>query len=395
MARLMTRLSAGVATVTLAVLGGAGPTSAAPAVDSETGPVSFANPASLEVLSDDDPATAPARLITETQRSPLGPGTSRLDQADRAAVPEQGDESGIVPNYRIGLGEHKVVASLGENHVPRAGAEIDYTLEYLTPAGSPKRVLTLSGARTAVACPGAGSVTSSASAASLRILDANGGMEEVPLPRGDGAVTRAGLPFGPPVDVQGAEGKDVSSDITISRVNSFDALLRQDEWRDGPVTAVSGWQVEIVTHITPTAKSEPDPKSEPAAKSEDAPADATSDAGTTEQSKTQRQDTAAPADVASTEIRTRIVLGGVSCSIPSDFTPVATGSGGGAAANSTPDVPVTVRAGGHAFSTGAGPVGYWVIGGGVLAGASAAVLLVSARRRRSATHETGTPTGSE
>ncbi|WP_199435110.1 hypothetical protein [Qaidamihabitans albus] len=382
----MTKLAAGAATLALAALPGAA-TAQQQAVDEETGPVAYANAAALKV------GEKGGSVISETQRSPLSPGTSRLAQS-RTTVPGTDDERAAAgPYYEIGLGKHHVAATLKDTNVPTAVARADYALRDLARKNDPT-VLEFQGAKSEVTCPAPGSLTGTTSAEKLWVRH-GGKLVSVKLPSGNEPLTLRDLPLGPPRDVpDAAAGERVTSDVTISRISSYDDLLRQEQWRSGDVTVAAGWQVEIVTHVPKAVKPTKvtDAPESPEAKSDDTAAPETS--GTTETSETtgageesgtastgrtdpateQTKHTEHTEDTGDVEdVVTRIVLGGVSCSLPQDFVAAAGGDG-----RSGPAVPVKIPAG-DGPGQAATPWGAGLLGAGVLFG-GAAVLV--ARRRR-------------
>lgn len=410
-------LSAGIAVMALVAMPATAQAQDRPRVDEKTGPVAFANPAALAVV-DDGRGGKGGSVISETQRSPVVPGTSRLSD-ERSTVPQGDDEKNAVgPNYLVSLRNHDVTATLRDSHVPTATATADYELSY-GPDGI--TVLAFDAATSTVECAAPDRLRADTTADELRVRDSDGKLTPVPLPEGDKPVTLTNLPFGPPVEIDGAGGK-ATSDVSIRRVTALDELLRQDAWRGGDVTAVGGWLVEIVSHVPPAGEGPESDRREPSASDGDATgepggetettgaqrsgdgasspeqspspessdatgggasgssstiSDTTSDAepipGTTSPARTAGGARIAAAD--GLDITTRIVLGGVSCSLPSDFVPVSTDGAG-----NRPTVPVKIPAGVPAADTDvAGAAWGWgLLGGGVLLGASALLL---ARRR--------------
>jgi hypothetical protein len=297
------------------------PTAAAETVpvDAETGPVAFANVASLSV-ADDGYGRPGGSVISETQRSPLTPGTSRLGESRTALPNSDGERAAMGPNYRLDIEHHDVSAGLAPSGVPEATALADFSL---TDLANDVTVLRLHRAGTAAVCTSAASPETDASAVRLSLVDDHGELQPVPLPKDGGEVTREGLPFGPPAEI--GEDEEATSDVRVRPVRDFDELLRQDQWRDGDVTAVSGWLVEIDTHVRPVGQE----RLAPPLPGEAEPQESTSPPGG------QRQ--------LPRTVRTTFVLGGVSCSVPRDFAP----GGGGRAepAAPPPSVPVTIPAG--------------------------------------------------
>jgi hypothetical protein len=295
-------------TVLVAAPAGASPS----AVDPDRGPVAFANVASLAV-TDNGHGTPGGSVISETQRSPLTPGTSRLGKSRSALPGSEGERAAVGPNYLLEIDHHDVSATLHSRGEPSATARADYVLTDLA-AGTP--VLSFTSSVTHVACEGVDDVKTEASADRLAVVDATGELTPVALPAPGDEVRRAGLPFGASVEL--GDDEEATSDITVRRVADFADLLRQDPWRDGDVTAVSGWVVEIDTHVRSVeARDHLDDQL-------DLP-----------------EPTAGAGESGSRTIRTTLVLGGVSCSIPHDF---VAGGGGGAEPRS-PSVPATIPAG--------------------------------------------------
>ncbi|CAM2820068.1 hypothetical protein SAXI111661_03105 [Saccharomonospora xinjiangensis] len=322
-----------VVTLALAVFGTIPPTASATGprpVDPAAGPVAFANIASLAV-TDDGYGRPGGSVISETQRSPLTPGRSRLG-ADRTAVPgSEGERAAVGPNYRLAIERHDVTAGLDGDRVPEATALADFVL---TDLASGVTVLSFERAATSARCASARSPEVAASAASLSLVGSDGVLRRVRLPEPGGEVRGENLPFGASVEI--GEDEAVTSDIRIREVTGFDELLRQRQWRDGDVTAASGWLVEIDTRVRPSAK-------DGAARGEPPlPEEVT---GTTEAeagSEKRRR-------VART-VETTLVLGGVSCSVPHEFTP----GGNEQAGSGAPSVPVAIPAG-VGTQAGAGP----------------------------------------
>ncbi len=333
MSRVVSRLSgvavttALTATTALIVLA-AGATAPAAArsrtVDPETGPVAFANVASM-AIADDGYGRPGGSVVSETQRSPLTPGVSRLGESRSALPASEGERAAVGPNYRLDIEHHDVVAGLGESGVPEAGARADFAL---TDLATDVTVLEFERARTSAECVSAAEPESDASASRLSVTGADGVLRPVSLPEPGGEVRRQNLPVGAPVEI--GEDEVATSDLRIRPVTEFGQLLRQRQWRDGEVTAVSGWLVEIDTHVRP-AESDAGERFDlpvPAEITEGAPEAPTAGDGDGEQQPVRT-------------IETTFVLGGVSCSVPRDF---ASG-GGGQAEPGAPSVPVTIPAG--------------------------------------------------
>ncbi|EMD26294.1 hypothetical protein [Amycolatopsis azurea] len=350
MTRFVTKLAAATAAVALASVPGLASAQTTQAVDEKTGPVSFANVASIRIGN-------PGSLITETQRSPLTPGQSKLSP-DRTVVPrDAGEKSTFGDKWDINLGrfgadspypagvasrDHNVIAALQQTTVPTAVAESNYALIDNGRGGAKpadNTVLVLEGAKSTVDCSAPGKATSSTSVEKVWVREANGALR----PAGASGVDVKGLKLGPPSGVK-SENSDkdkTTSDLTLSRVTAFDQLIRQDGWRSGDVTAVAGWKLDIVTHVRDAA------------------------------GKDLR------------EARTTIVLGGVSCGIPKNFVAKPAGGTGPGAAPEQPAVPGTVPAGGippQADDSTRTVVGLGLLGGGIVIGAAALLLF---RRRTS------------
>lgn len=387
MSRFMTRLTTGIAAITLAALPGVvsaqDGTGGAGEVDKQTGPVAFANAGAFAIV-DNGHGSPGGSVITETQRSPLLPGTSRLAQS-RSELPDDDERQVVGPNYLVRLGEHEVTATLRDTQVPAGVAEADYVLEDV---GSDTTVLEFRAARTAVECAAPDRLSSVATAQRLRLLDTDGALTPVDLPEGTEPVVRENVPLGPPYALDQPQ-VEATSDISIRRATALDQLLRQDQWRGGDHTAVAGWLIEIVTHPTPA---EPSEEGESAARAGEI--ESTTDAGSgaaprpAEGSGTGEaaQPSATPAATPSArtgETITRIVLGGVSCSLPQDFVALPGGDTG------TATVPLKIPAGmpgPDAGMTEPGSLGRstvaWGLGlvsGGAVLGVAA--LLVTRRRR--------------
>ncbi|PXY27652.1 hypothetical protein [Prauserella muralis] len=320
-------------------------------VDERDGPVAYANIAALAI----GPDHRGGSVISETQRSPLLPGTSTLAQS-RALLPgTPGERDAAGPHYRLNLGTfaagrspfpagvpstpHAVTATLRDDTVPTATAKANYALRDLA---SDATVLAFQGAESTVTCAGPDRLTGETTADRLWLLDAGGELRPADLPAAGTRLTRLNLPFGPPGDVPDADPDRTVSDVVVSRITAYDQLLRQDRWRDGDHTTAAGWRVEIVTHVK---------------------------------------------DADGNDIRdvlTTLVLGGVSCSVPQGFTPVAQDRGrADVPTTTTPPVPVRIPAGAHP-SAEPGPASAWgagLLGGGLLLGAAAVLVAVVARRR--------------
>ncbi len=353
---------AAVLTAVLFPLVGAGVAGAqSQAVDEKTGPVSFANIASVRIGSEGQKGGA---LITETQRSPLLPGQSKLG-TDRVTVPkDDGERATFGGHYQIDLGrysggnpypagvasrDHNVVAALQATTVPTAVAETSYALRDNWQDGAKptdNTVLVLEGAKTSVDCTAPSKLTGTSSVSRLWVRQ-SGGLGIVPMPGGNAGLQLQNLRLGPPGDIANASKDTTVSDLKLTRVGAFDQLIRQDGWRGGDYTAVAGWRVEITTHVKDAA-------------------------GTAVQ-----------------DVQTNIVLGGVSCSVPKGFVAKAAGSTGGGTSATQAAVPTQVPAGylgAAAPDTGGDgsrvPLGLGLLFGGVFFGA---VALLLGRRRKSGT----------
>ncbi|MFD9964150.1 hypothetical protein [Amycolatopsis sp. NPDC058986] len=359
MRRFVTKSAASALVVLLAVPGVAS-AQAPQSVDEKTGPVSFANIASVRIGAGG--GQHGGALITETQRSPLSPGQSKLS-AERVAVPNNdGEKATLGGHYEIDLGkfsgasasaypsaiasrDHDVVAALQQSTVPTAAAETNYAFRDTWQGGAKpldNTVLVFEGARSAVDCTATNRTTATTSVAKLWVRGTDGTLAPVAVPGGGSALELKNLKLGPPGDVQQASKDKTVSDVTISRVTAFDQLVRQDGWRDGDVTAVAGWRVDITTHVRDAQ------------------------------------------GVNLEDVKTNAVLGGVSCSIPKSFVArAAGGTGTGATGQQQPTVPTQVPAGYVAASAPADgfrvPLGLGLLGGGL---AFAALAVVLGRRRR-------------
>ncbi|MEU7784818.1 hypothetical protein [Amycolatopsis sp. NPDC049159] len=332
------------------------------AVDEKSGPVSFANIASVRIGGEGQRGGA---LITETQRSPLLPGQSKLG-TDRVTVPkDDGERATFGGHYQIDLGrysasqnpyppgvasrDHNVVAALQATTVPTAVAETNYALRDVWQGAAKavdNTVLVLEGAKSAVDCTGPAKLTATTSVARLWVRQADGALGIVPVPGGNAGLQLANLRLGPPGDIANADKATTVSDLKLTRVGAFDQLIRQDGWRGGDFTAVAGWRVEITTHV------------------KDAQGAAVQD------------------------VVTNIVLGGVSCSVPKGFVAKAGNQAGGTSASQAA-VPTQVPAGylGAAAPATDGdgsrvPLGIGLLFGGVF---FAAVALLLGRRRKTGT----------
>jgi hypothetical protein len=360
MTRFVTKAAVGAAVLfPLVGVGVAGAQSQA--VDEKTGPVSFANIASVRIGGEGQHGGA---LITETQRSPLLPGQSKLG-TDRVSVPkDDGERATFGGHYQIGLGrysssqnpyppgvasrDHNVVAALQATTVPTAVAETNYALRDTWQGGAKPAddtVLVLEGAKSAVDCTGPAKLTGTTSVARLWVRQ-GGSLGIVPMPGGNAGLQLQNLKLGPPGDIEKASKDTTVSDLKLTRVATFDQLVRQDGWRGGDFTAVAGWRLEITTHV------------------KDAEGAALQD------------------------VQTNVVLGGVSCSVPKGFVAKAGGPSGGTNASQAA-VPTQVPAGylGAAAPATDGdgsrvPLGIGLLSGGVF---FAAVALLLGRRRNSGT----------
>lgn len=351
MTRFVTKLAAATAAFALVSVPGLASAQTTQAVDEKTGPVSFANVASVRIGNS-------GSLITETQRSPLSPGQSKLSP-DRTSVPrDEGERKTLGNNWAVSLGrygapaqnpfppgiasrDHNVLAALQQTTVPTAVAETNYALIDNGHGGAKpadNTVLVLEGAKTAVDCNAPRKASSSSTVSKVWVRDEKGVLQS----RGAGPLDVKGLKLGPPSSVQNeaASKETTTSDVKLSKVTAFDQLVRQDGWRAGDVTAVAGWRLEIVTHVRNA------------------------------ESKDLR------------EARTSIVLGGVSCSIPRNFVAKPTGGNGPGAPAQQPAVPGTVPAGGlppQSADSSRTVFGLGLLGGGIVLGAATMLLY---RRRK-------------
>ncbi|SFQ01042.1 hypothetical protein SAMN05421810_104183 [Amycolatopsis arida] len=393
MTRFGTKLAAGAAALALAAApgwftGAAAQTGGGPAdvaVDERTGPVAFANVVAAEIGED---GQGGGFLVTKTQRSPLRPGSSTLSRervmvpqkSEKPPAPGEPDERATMGDYLVRFGpdagatspfpaevpsrEHDVVATLRPDTVPTATAEANYALQ-VRPAtegdgggddteklpGVAATVFAIQEARSAVECAAVDRVESETSAATLWVRQRDGELTPVDPPAVGEELTLTDLPIGAPLTLHGADPAKTTSDVVVRRVTAFDQLLRQEEWRDGDVTGVGGWAVRITSHLR-------DSEGEVLVDKEGEP----------------------------TQVVTRLVLGGVSCSLPAGFTPVL----------DRPTVPVKIPAGWMAEAQViGGPVGdrtieaeapfdpaagVGLVAGGALLGAGAVMLWRRARR---------------
>jgi LPXTG-motif cell wall-anchored protein len=354
MTRFGTKLAAGVAVFALAAF----PATAAAqdtAVDEKTGPVSFANAAAFKVGDEGQPGGS---VITETQRSPLKPGSSRLSQ-DRTLVPrEAGEKNALGPNYLLTFGhyapdqnpfpegvpsqDHNVTAELKPTTVPDATAQANYALsDYQRGGQSPRdnTVFAIQNAKSTVDCTSNDKTSATATADKIWVRT-DEGLKDVTA---DQNYEGHDLPFGAPIAVDKADRTQTRSDLKITKLTSFDQLLKQSAWRSGDTTVAAGWQADIVTHVKDTAGN-----------------------------KLQ-------------DVKTRIVLGGVSCSLPKGFVPITPAGNPAPGAPRQPDVPVKIPAGVvlpvATVPDDSSAVGFALLGGGLLLAGGAVFL---ARRRKPA-----------
>ncbi|MFI5610413.1 hypothetical protein [Amycolatopsis sp. NPDC051903] len=308
------------AVLVLPVLAPAASAQTAQAVDEKTGPVSFANVASVRLGSDPQHSGS---LITETQRSPLAPGQSKLGTA-RVAVPkDQGESSTFGGHWEIDLGkfanasespypagiasrDHNVAAALQQTNVPSAVAETNYALRDKARNGakpSDDTMLVLENARSSVDCSAPNKAIGSTTLTRLWLRGEDDALRQVAMPASPASLRVSNLRMGAPGDVPQADHGKTLSDVVVSRVTSFDQLIKQAGWRSGDVTAQAGWVVDVTTHVKNAAGE-------------------------------QLQD-----------VRTTMVLGGVSCSIPKNFVAKAGNGTGNGGAATQPPVPTEVPAG--------------------------------------------------
>lgn len=412
MSRFVTKVAAGTAAFALAAAPGVAGAQGATTVDDKTGPVSYANIAAVEV----GPAgqSGGGTVVSETQKSPSRPGSSQLAQDQRKAVPNtDGERQSMGSNYSVTFGrfdaaaspypegvtskDHAVIATLRDTTVPVASAESNYAFQDLTRGGTPlnQTVLAFQGAKSAVECPSNTGATAATTASKLWIRDDKDVLSPVDLPAGGAEISKKDLKLGPAI-VEHLEGKaaDVPdmektrSDLVISPVTKFDQLLRQKEWRSGDTTAVAGWHVQIVTHVVVKPPAPEEGQRTPAT---GAPQSGTARTGTPASNTGQAtgETTTAPSaqpkiaeEPKKYDVKTDLVLGGVSCSLPNGFSPVSPGSAGGGG------VPVKIPAGYTTAdavvaqpeaSSSALPLGIGLLGGGAVLGAAA---LIAGRRRK-------------
>lgn len=347
MTRYATRMAGCAAVLALAAVPGVAAAQDIRTVDEETGPVAFANAVSVQVGKD---GQGGGTVITETQRSPVSPGSSKLSQ-DRSGVPaSDGEKDAIGPHYTINLGrfepgespfpagvtsrEHDVVATLENTTVPSAVAESNYALRDLRLDGS-ATVLAFEGARSAVRCAAPGAVTAETTAARLWVLGEDGKLAPTEPPRGDAELRLEDLPLDAPLSLAKADAEATTSDVVIRRVTEFDQLLRQEKWRDGDVTAAAGWHVEIISQLSD-----------------------------------------AEGEKLDEVVHTRMVFGGVSCSVPEGFAALAPQS-----QKQRPSVPIKIPAGVSVTESGHDGLGYGLVGGGLVLGVAAVLVFRPARRR--------------
>ncbi|RZQ60348.1 hypothetical protein [Amycolatopsis suaedae] len=337
---MTTRLLAAAAVSVTALLALPGASAAQTPVDERTGPVSFANAIAVRVGEGPQAGT----VITETQKSPTTPGQSRLTPSRNLVPRDAGERKALGENYLVHLGQfaapgpypdgvgsraHAVTAALRQDTVPAAVAETNYALQDQAIGGDrpiDNTVLAMQRARTSVECARPGALTASSTVDRLWVRT-DTGLDQVSVPEGSTPLSLKGLPFGPPTAVPGIDKDKTTSDLTIRRVTRFDELLRQDQWRAGDATAVGGWLVEIVSHVV-------------------------------------------RGDGQTADVKTRMVLGGVSCSVPKNFS-------GAAAPPAKPKVPTKVPAG--TDPGGDDLLGYGLLGTGAVLGVAAVAVL---RRRR-------------
>jgi hypothetical protein len=331
----------------------------APQVDEQTGPVSFANAASVAIDA--------GKVVTETQRSPLRAGQSKLAQ-DRSSVPKSGDQgelSAMGPNFVVQLGrfsgqspfpagvqsqDHDVVAALQDTNVPVASATANYVLlDNGRGRGTPSdnSVFAFQNAKSSVDCSATKAAKSTTTAEKLWVRDAQDKLVQVGVPTGTGKVEVGGIKAGAPMNIDGVDPARTTAKLTISRVTQLDQLIRQSVWRGGDITVAGGWQAEIDTHVIRT-------------------------------------------DGSFADVHTRVVLGGVSCSLPKTFAKLTSGTPAGQAG---PTVPTNVPAGGmppvvaEAADTSRGSaLGFGLFGGGLVLAAAA---LLTLRRRGPGHHDAG------
>jgi hypothetical protein len=351
MTRSLTTVALAVAVFVLVAAPGAATAQTGVDVDEQTGPVSFANAASITVDT--------SKVVTETQRSPLRAGQSKLSE-DRSSVPKagnQGEINAMGPHYWLSVGQfgspspfpagvksmdHDVVAELKDTNVPVASATANYALldnGRGKPTPADNSVFTLLNAKTSVDCSATNAAKATISADKLWVRTAEDKLVSVAVPTAATPLVVPGIRVGAPMKVDGLDKDRTTSSLTIGRLTSFDQLIKQDVWRSGDITVAAGWQVDLATHVVRT-------------------------------------------DGGVADVHTRIVLGGVSCSLPKGF--VAKPIANAQTSSTTPAVPTNVPAGGAPPAAAGGnssPLGFALFGGGVVLALGAVLTL---RRRRPA-----------
>ncbi|SDY11606.1 LPXTG-motif cell wall anchor domain-containing protein [Amycolatopsis xylanica] len=360
----MTRFATKLATVTACSLLVAAPIASAQETEKATGPVSYANIAGIQT---DTSAVPPAEsdaiaYAGEVALSPTEAGTNNLG-TDRQTLPQESldvgnDENHVFKtkeemdkklgtNYQLNLGTFDSAANspfpadiastkysgtteLKDTQVPLASTEGNFALSDFAIQGKKtvdNTVLVIQGAKSSVECESKDKQTGSTTADKILIRE-DGELKSQLMPT-DKPLEVKGLSFGASKDVQDADvdSKLTTSDITISKLTKFEDLIKQPKWLGGDINAAAGWEVKIVTHFVKT-----------------------------DQTKIR-------------DFTTRYVLGGVSCSLPSDFEPevVPTAVPAGYAAPAAPG------------DSGTSPLGFTLLGAGALLAGGAALVV---RRRR-------------
>ncbi|MFD8500629.1 LPXTG cell wall anchor domain-containing protein [Amycolatopsis sp. NPDC059657] len=369
----MTRFATKLATVTACSLLVAAPIASAQETEKATAPESYANIAGIQtgesvfpVVEDNKDATGysaevspsltepgkntlPAERLTLPQDS-LDFGTDTSDKKYAFHTKEEMDKH-LGEHYQLNLGSFDDgkspfpdgIAStkfsgsteLQDTHVPSASTEGNFALRDLQlkgDAATDQTVLVIQGAKSSVECESKDKQTASTTADKIYVRESDGLQPQL-MPT-EKPLELKGLSFGAPKDLT-VTGTDVDpaltkSDVTISKLTKFDDLIKQKEWRKGDINAAAGWEVKIVTHVFKDAATE--------LRTDD-------------------------------RFVTRYVLGGVSCSLPSDFEPevVPTAVPAGYASPAAPG------------ESGTSPVGFALLGAGALLAGGAAFVV---RRRR-------------
>lgn len=263
------RLAAtGAAVVTALVPGVA--LAAGGSVDESTGPVAYAFTGGYDVPAFEG---TDSDRFNEQYRSPLEPGVTGVRPGSPESVSDfipvgplsTGTSWFIHVNAKTGMfadsvpppgaseNEHfQATAHLSPGLAPSSVVRADYMLEAQNSINDPapdQRWLFLDDVRSDAVCQSSSRTWSGTTAARMWVRQPDRSLASVPVPSGSEAYQVEGIKLRLPVTTMEHQHKDQYADVSVRQVTSPADLVGTDQWRTGEVNAASGWRVDVASYV--------------------------------------------------------------------------------------------------------------------------------------------------